>query len=396
MKFIFPGRVYNNFGGADTLIINLNEGFKIVKQKILIIGKQCSSLYMLKNDSNANYIDFEEDPEITKYIEKEDICVLFGLSQDLFLIKSNPKIIYYCIHPDTFVVNGVNKLDKILKDLIFNRQNKKILINLTKKNALFFMDESCASRSMSYYKLNFKPSYLPIPIPDSLYLYSNEPITDFKITYVGRGEVLWKVYPLKKFVNDLISSTKLYYTIHIVSKSNENFRNELPEHPRIKYLYHDNIDNTNIRDFLKSNSNLHIGMGTSALEGSVMGIPTLLVDASQKEFPENYKYRWIFENKNYVLGYNIDATILPDGHDIEYIIQEMLQEDARSIISMKCYEYTKLNHNLSQITEILQSVKTEMRLEQLLKYSNERDFLYMIIKTINRYSGKLLTKYFFK
>lgn len=392
MKFIFPGRVYTKFGGAHTLIINLNEGFKIVKQNILIIGKKCDILYKLKNDSNANFIDFEANPEITSNIEKEDVCILFGRSPDLFLIKSNPKVIYYCIHPDTFVESSVNKLDKIVKDLVFNRQNKKLIMDLIKNKALFFMDESCANRTMNYYKLNFKPAFLPIPIPDSPYLYSNEIITEFNITYVGRGEALWKVYPLKKFVHDLISGTNLYYTVHIVTKSNENFKNELPIHYRIKYFYHNNIDNTNIRDFLKSISTLHIAMGTSALEGSVMGIPTILIDSSEKEFPENYKYRWIFENKNYVLGYNIDATILPEGHDIKDIIQDIIQKDKRGIISQKCYEYTKLNHNLTQTIQILQSVETEMRLEELFKYTNEKNLLYKIIKIINRHSGRYLTK----
>ena len=44
MNYIFPGRVYNDFGGADTLIINLNEGLKTQNKNIIIIGKKVFKL----------------------------------------------------------------------------------------------------------------------------------------------------------------------------------------------------------------------------------------------------------------------------------------------------------------------------------------------------------------
>ena len=48
-------------------------------------------------------------------------------------------------------------------------------------------------------------------------------------------------------------------------------------------------------------------MGTSALEAAKLGIPSVLMDASYYEFPKDYRYRWLFESEEYVLGYMLPS-----------------------------------------------------------------------------------------
>ena len=47
-------------------------------------------------------------------------------------------------------------------------------------------------------------------------------------------------------------------------------------------------------------------MGTAALEGAKLGIPTILLDISYKSIKSEYNYRWLYERDGKTLGDNIN------------------------------------------------------------------------------------------
>ena len=69
-----------------------------------------------------------------------------------------------------------------------------------------------------------------------------------------------------------------------------------------KIIYCTDLAGEVLSNFLVDNIDLNISMGTAALESSVLGIPTILVDASHNIYPNSYKYRWLYECKYYDLG----------------------------------------------------------------------------------------------
>lgn len=105
-----------------------------------------------------------------------------------------------------------------------------------------------------------------------------------------------------------------------------------------------------INDFLLNNADLHFAMGTAALDAAKIGIPTILVDYATKEFPDNYKYKWLFETKGFSLGRNLDKMPQDDG----IIMDELLtitaaNKEKLAQLSNTSYEYVVNNHSDEKI-----------------------------------------------
>ena len=94
---------------------------------------------------------------------------------------------------------------------------KKLIKTLVEKNGLALMDET-GIRSADK-KLNFtisNPFFLPIPVDIPLqntYLLTSRNIPGIiKISYIGRS-VDWKIFPLKKILDDIASLKAMDKTI---------------------------------------------------------------------------------------------------------------------------------------------------------------------------------------
>jgi len=114
--------------------------------------------------------------------------------------------------------------------------------------------------------------------------------------------------------------------------------------------YFENLSLHELEELLK-NSHLNIGMGTSALDGAKMGIPTILIDASYNDFSSDYKYRWIFQTNELVLGEMINPkTIEFQGNYSFSEIIKLLQNEYE-ILSDKCYNYVLDYYDIEKIVQ---------------------------------------------
>ena len=65
----------------------------------------------------------------------------------------------------------------------------------------------------------------------------------------------------------------------------------------------DYISPGEIENFLLLNEiDILMAMGTSALEGARLGIPTILLDIAYNEVRDGYNYQWINERDGFTLG----------------------------------------------------------------------------------------------
>ena len=193
------------------------------------------------------------------------------------------------------------------------------------------------------------------------------------ITYIGRC-LDWKVNPILKVICDVskYDFKGLNVVLHIITDNIESFRKFIgcySSHLEIKF--HSEIGGEELRMFLSSTSDLHIGMGTSCLEGSALGIPSILIDAAYKEFPKNYRYKWVFESNNFNLG-ELFEEFPPvfTGRQLSEIMELYLKEDLTDLqsISEKCYEYTKLYHDIHKISQDFtsQCALSRLRIREVL------------------------------
>ena len=82
-------------------------------------------------------------------------------------------------------------------------------------------------------------------------------------------------------------------------------------------------------------------MGTSAIEGARLGIPTILLDYSYKSINGFYKYEFIYEKEGFSLGRKITNINLEKKCNLGRIVSMI--EDDKGCISYNCFEYWKEN-----------------------------------------------------
>ena len=207
--------------------------------------------------------------------------------------------------------------------------------------------------------------------------------------YIGRSEI-WKIMPLKKILEDLceIKSQICDYEFVVVTDDDENFKailgNELIESMAIRFLF--NLKSSELSTFLSQNVDLLFAMGTSILEGSSLGIPSVLVDASFSELRSHYKYRWLYESSEYVLGkLSLTENDIIIGHSMKEIVVNITNENIKKEVAQKCFDYTRENHSLENVAQkfVKYAKNTTLKKNDLSfveKYFKIKNFFRRILK----------------
>ena len=392
-------------GGVQNLILNISQELNVKNQKAKIFGfKNCliiKELYRLKVDFEFHDFELIKPNDLSNYLTNEDIIVFCSYSPrfKLFLFKdANPRILYWNVFANKLSI--ANKA----KFINFKSKTKRLIKELVKHNSLVFMDiEGIKSieKEIGYGLLNKDEDiYLPIPVKshsntNAFLENSRNTLKKINITYVGRSSV-WKMQPLKKIIKDLANITLDDYVIHIhiisqqpkeYSKFIENVK--IPDF--IKIHYHDDLIGEKYRIFLANTSDLHFAMGTAALDGGILGIPTIVVDYSVKDFPEDYQYIWLYDSKGYDLGHPVEKINHPKSMKIEYLISLYRNSEQIHEISENTFKYVYKNHEISMVTDKLLTFvsKADLRVKSVLKYTliNKR-----IIKFALRIIGRDVMK----
>lgn len=165
---------------------------------------------------------------------------------------------------------------------------------------------------------------------------------------------------------------------------------------RVTVSYINNLHGEDLEDYLYNNSTLHIAMGTSALEGAKLGIPTILIDYSKQKFPDNYKYRWLYECEDYCLAGEVKNGQLPyeKGKSFKEIWQSIATEEGYKNESEKCRQYNDFNHSICSFADRLEEAcnKTTMTTQIYCntKFSNN---LYSYLQSPLRIIGTRIKRF---
>ena len=242
--FCFPEK---KIGGVSILFLRVSNALskKFSRDTYLIDYKDG---YMAQNlDEEDKLIPYNPFVEIDLEGEKSNENILIFQSMtpwSIFnnIISENARVIFWTCHPNNFIPD-LSFLN------FFGDRAKKLFL----KTFLF-----------QYYK---KSQILDLELLASSFSF------DLKI--IGDGPYLKNLISLK---------SKVSYEIH--------FENEIKANQ---------LDN-----YLINNCSILFAMGTAALEGAKLGIPTVLLDISYKKISKEYNYRWLYERDGMTLGENIN------------------------------------------------------------------------------------------
>lgn len=356
-------------GGVQNLILNISEELNNKKQKAKIFGYKSCLIYkeLIKRKIDFDFYDLEliDSKNLSDYLTNEDVIVFGSYSPRfrLFMFKeANPRILYWNVMADKLTI--ANKAKFI--DLKF--RTKKLIKKLDNTNSLVFMDVFGIKSIEEVIGKNLldenRDSFLPIPV--KTYQYRNvflereiKTVQEINITYVGRASI-WKMQPLKKILIDIANLELKDYkiTIHIITQEPEKYKEFIKNvhlHDFIKILYHDNLYGETFQEFLIKNSDLHFAMGTSALDGGVLGIPTIVMDYSMDEFPSNYKYLWLYDTFGYDLGHPVKLENHSKARSMKELVELYCNPDQKSIkqVSERTFQYVHDNHEISNVVDKL-------------------------------------------
>ncbi len=240
---------------------------------------------------------------------------------------------------------------------------KKFVNTCIEKNAIYFMDNSNLLNTNKYLFSQFNTeSFLPVGIPSQSKKNSNN--LDKKlinITWVGRlcdFKIHILLYTIKNLIR-LSSKMNLKMIFNVVGDGPYSSKlNKIKiTHSKFSLNKYGNIENKKLTKILLNNTDLFFGMGTSILESSSLSIPTVSLDYSYKPIKNDYKYKFIFMNKDYDLGHEISDKDCQRNNDSLQNILNMVLKDSKKIGYLS-YEYFNNNHRISEVTlKFLSAVK---------------------------------------
>jgi hypothetical protein len=360
--FIFYHEFDSMSSGTAVVILNLIKGLVQKKQKVLFFAHLNGVLHGNLKDLDTNFLMVINNDKYSIHSNKHlvssrDIIItthyysIFGIFK-----KNNPKIIFYCVN-----INSLSRANFYFNKLKLNNLTKKLVKHSVDGNGLLFIDKYAWEENERILETSIaNPAFLPIPVEVprcNLWKQKENPCNELSFSYVGRA-ANWKIYPIRKVLKDisvLFPDNNQKISFHIVTDNAEVFMKQIADidERSVRIFFRENLSQKELSDFLLENSCLHFAMGTSALDGAKLGIPTVLLDFSFDEFPDNYLYNFLYSTEGNSVGTWIKNKTVLQGYTIRELLGFVKNKERIAELSDLSYSYVKNNHQLSVVTDTL-------------------------------------------
>lgn len=358
-RFIFWDHYDATMGGIEKMSVTLARDLS-ARHEVTIIARAGGSIVQALEGTDAEFTLVAPDRlRAAEHITSDDLLIDFGTFREFAELPANPHLLVWRVYSE-FGCKGV------LGRLLFRMMLRK----LDRTDSLVFMDEGCYENSCNTLGLRLHKRLLPLPIivRENSYVV-DRPRSNINFTYVGRGSRMHKVHPVKKLVVDLGKVTSEQFRVHVFTDSDELFKKAMAGSipSNVEVAYHFGYTMEALSRKLVELSDIHYSMGTACLEGAVLGIPTIIADASNSDFPHDYRYRWLIEDiENYAGGFLEYAK--PGTHTIEEVVAIVREPTELERISSASYQQTTTNHGSDNIARALEELDPRARVSDALKF----------------------------
>ena len=400
LYFCFPEK---KVGGVSILFLRISKNLseKFIKKTYLI---DFEDGYMARSLS--------EKDKIIKYHPSEKI--ILGKDESSYntiifqsmtpwsifrnIVSEDSRVIFWTCHPNNFIpdLHYLNFLGDGFKKFFlkvflypYYKKSQNFVKYLLKENSLFFMDQTSLKSTSYFLDISVEnPEFLPIAIEKSSHENLLMPLEKITLFWIGRL-VDFKYFILEKLILDLERLVpNLNFSLKIIGDGPylKNL-NSLKSKVSYEISIEREIEHNKLDDYLINNCSILFAMGTAALEGAKLGIPTILLDISYKRISQAYNYRWLFERDGMTMGENIKDVSLDSSNEdsLELRIKEYLENFKE--ISSKTLKYFDNNHNLENTSsELLKKIDNSTSQWGKIKKSKftSRGIVYNFYKYLKR------------
>lgn len=365
MRYCFYSGYKDLIGGYTTLTLTIiRELHKQGKEVVLINftnGLFAHELHKVGATIRIIGMDFCSWKEIGDFIKPDDIFIVTSFEFDLrYLFKANPRVLYYDIN------DYIDRISEYKFGLRFGFLGKRLVTRLLAANSLVFMDDTGKDNVKRHFGIDITaPAFLPIPVvmPDSKQNVgrNRDKGEVLRLTYIGRS-VSWKMMPLKRILRDCASCSvprKIQFSIVVdsISEFERFIRIGDYQHKNLEISVEENLLPSAVNEFLLRRSDLHFAMGTAALDAGKLGIPTILVDYKNSEFPADYGYKWLYESREFSLGRNLDKVKADKGFSMDSLLRIFWEGSGDpGYHAAACYDYVLKSHSSGKIVKELMRI----------------------------------------
>lgn len=388
--FYFP---YDEVSGVPVLFFRMANELAVLNKLIQIYVIDYADGVMARNLINSSSISLLPFKDGVSISPPEDAVLVmqsilpYSMRPELKILP-NTKLIFWNLHPDCLVpsliplpyLRSLQNKNFEFYSLLAQTLYRSLIRNLREfteqaiaKKALWFMDQPNLDKTCKYlFKSISDVDFVPVPALESKLIKSIVlPKKDaLNFTWVGRlcdfkSHIL--IYTIKK-LSSLAHGQKKKIRFSIVGEgpfkreiNNLNVDHEWFSIEMLGSLKPDVLDN-----FLLEYTDVLTAMGTSALEGAKLGIPTILLDISYYPVMGDYMFRWLHESKNFDLAHEITQFDLKEGN---LSLNNMLNDLHSNYqeLSTKALEYFLKNHEMKIVLDkfILKVKETEMKFSDI-------------------------------
>eukprot|EP01133_Synstelium_polycarpum_P004767 gene4767-5554_t len=297
------------------------------------------------------------------------------------------RLFFWNLHPKNFIPSLLPIAS--LRDVSFNnfklfsllatlfsatiKKLRNFVELLIEHKALCFMDQTNYDLTRKFlFMKEFEKDYLPVPASkNGRFERKNDiPVGVFNYCWLGRicdFKAYILVYTAEQLA-EIAERRKIDINYYVIGDGElmDYAKHSIKENAFFKVIYTGALPHTELDLFLMEKIDVVTAMGTSALEGAKLGIPTLLLDFSYEEIKKDYIFRKLYDARNYDLGHAIGASDLKTGNSsLEEIVLQISQDYKGE--ANKTYDYYLNNHSMeSTVNKFLELVgNTELRYKQI-------------------------------
>jgi len=393
--FYFP--YSKGAGGVNVLFLRIANYLADTTELSVYIGDYQNG-YMVSHNKNSKLKELRLVIGRPLRVPPDSVVVFQTLPpwyiSDELLLEDDTKILFWTLHPYNLLMYF--RLDTLGKPGYYRiaapyvqRLMKEFTALLVDRSGIVFMDgENRRSAEVLLGSSIKTPCYVPIASgrPNRLQLkYADSfawlgRLADFKVPIL--------IYTMKT-LSEYANKNLCELSFHVIGDG--------PAREQIKgwagsllgkYLKIDligEVEERQIEQMLNSKARVLFAMGTSALEGARLGIPTVLLDFSYRAIEGEYLYSYVYETEDFTLGREINGPgYKKKGRALEEIINELRDPVNYETIGDRCYQYYIQNHDIATVSsKLLEAIEhCDLRFKMIRYLRN--NFLMRIFKGIKK------------
>ncbi len=252
--------------------------------------------------------------------------------------------------------------DAILKDF---------LKMVSRGNAEFYCDKAHWA-AQEKFGVAFEEKYVPIVIPERK-IRANSDIVDpetINIAVVGRL-VVDKIYAITDLLDNISKGIGIQKKVNLYIIGDGDYRDYLESYQRtddIQMIFCGTLSIDEMNSVIARKVDILFAMGTSALEGAAIGLPTVIIPNDTTPFQCD-RYVYLFDCNSYMLGWGPDQIdyFKLKTYSAREILNQVYVDNKKSLIGEKCREYYLKHHFDNSELFIRAITDTKLTYERYLK-----------------------------